>query len=134
MYGASEGVVGDLLRTAKSRDKAFVAKLHRQFEGRRQELLAKRAARQQEFDAGKLPDFLPETQKIRESTSSVRVKTLAIVTLTRSQMLRTDGTNSAAPPYATTHFYPSVARRVKRVRFHLVHRRRHFKSRPAAPL
>ena len=46
---------------------AFVAKLHRQFEGRRQELLAKRAARQQEFDAGKLPDFLPETQKIRES-------------------------------------------------------------------
>src|SRR5476649_2333937 len=46
---------------------AFVAKLHRQFEGRRQDLLAKRAARQQEFDAGKLPDFLPETKTIRES-------------------------------------------------------------------
>lgn len=46
---------------------AFVAKLHRQFEGRRQELLAKRAARQQEFDAGKLPDFLPETKKIRDT-------------------------------------------------------------------
>jgi malate synthase len=46
---------------------AFVAKLHRQFESRRQELLARRAARQQEFDAGKLPDFLPETKKIRDS-------------------------------------------------------------------
>ena len=40
---------------------AFVAKLHRQFEGRRQELLARRAARQKEFDGGVLPDFLAET-------------------------------------------------------------------------
>ena len=46
---------------------ALVAKLHRQFESRRQELLAKRAARQLEFDSGKLPDFLPETRKVRES-------------------------------------------------------------------
>src|SRR5262245_27793425 len=46
---------------------AFVAKLHRQFEGRRQELLARRAARQKEFDAGRMPDFLPETKEIRES-------------------------------------------------------------------
>ena len=46
---------------------SFVAKLHRAFAGRVDELLAKRAARQKEFDAGKLPDFLPETQKIRES-------------------------------------------------------------------
>jgi malate synthase len=45
---------------------AFFAKLHRAFEPRRQELLAKRAARQKEFDAGKLPDFLPETKAIRE--------------------------------------------------------------------
>ncbi len=45
---------------------AFVAKLHRQFEARRQELLARRAARQKEFDAGELPDFLPETKQIRE--------------------------------------------------------------------
>jgi len=44
----------------------FVAKLHRRFEQRRQSLLAARAARQKEFDAGKLPDFLPETRKIRE--------------------------------------------------------------------
>ncbi|HWI37700.1 MAG TPA: malate synthase A [Burkholderiales bacterium] len=44
----------------------FVAKLHRAFEPRRQELLARRAARQKEFDAGKLPDFLPETRQVRE--------------------------------------------------------------------
>jgi len=50
---------------------AFVAKLHRQFEGRRQHLLAARAARQREFDAGKLPDFLLETQRIRDSEWTV---------------------------------------------------------------
>src|SRR6185436_8594158 len=44
----------------------FVAKLHRKFESRRQELLAARAARQREFDQGKLPDFLPQTKSIRE--------------------------------------------------------------------
>src|SRR5258706_5824162 len=46
---------------------AFVAKLHRQFEGRREELLAKRAARQHEFDAGTLPDFLAATKTVRNS-------------------------------------------------------------------
>jgi malate synthase len=46
---------------------AFVAKLHRQFESRRQELLARRAARQKQFDAGALPDFLPETKRIRDA-------------------------------------------------------------------
>jgi len=46
---------------------AFVAKLHRQFEPRRQELLERRAARQREFDAGKRPDFLPETAAVRQS-------------------------------------------------------------------
>src|SRR5689334_10724105 len=45
----------------------FIGKLHREFEPRRQELLARRAARQKEFDAGKRPDFLPETKSIRES-------------------------------------------------------------------
>ncbi|RMI27410.1 MAG: malate synthase A [Calditrichaeota bacterium] len=45
---------------------AFVVKLHRQFNPRRQELLQKRVERQQEIDAGKLPDFLPETAEIRE--------------------------------------------------------------------
>jgi len=46
---------------------AFVAKLHRQFESRRQELLARRAVRQKEFDSGKLPDFLANTQQVRAS-------------------------------------------------------------------
>mgnify|MGYP006176203663 CR=1 FL=1 len=45
----------------------FVAKLHRKFESRRQELLAARAARQAEFDHGKLPDFLAQTKTIREA-------------------------------------------------------------------
>src|SRR5207248_10928807 len=45
---------------------AFIAKLHREFEPRRQELLARRAARQREFDAGKRPDFLPETAAVRQ--------------------------------------------------------------------
>ncbi len=38
---------------------SFLAKLHRSFEARRRELLDRRAARQQELDAGKLLDFLP---------------------------------------------------------------------------
>jgi malate synthase len=46
---------------------AFVAKLARLYEPRRQELLARRVARQKEFDAGAMPDFLPETRQIRES-------------------------------------------------------------------
>ena len=45
----------------------FVAKLARQFEPRRQQLLANRAQRQAGFNAGKLPDFLPETKAIRDS-------------------------------------------------------------------
>ncbi len=38
---------------------AFVAKLHRAFNGRRLELLARRKQRQAQLDAGQLPDFLP---------------------------------------------------------------------------
>src|SRR3989337_2708519 len=45
----------------------FIAKLHRRFESRRQALLAARAARQGEFDAGAVPDFLESTKEIRES-------------------------------------------------------------------
>jgi len=43
----------------------FVARLHRTFESRRQDLLGKRAVRQSEFDAGRLPDFLSETVQVR---------------------------------------------------------------------
>jgi malate synthase len=45
---------------------AFLAGLHRSFEPRRRELLAGRATRQAAFDAGELPDFLPETAGIRD--------------------------------------------------------------------
>jgi len=45
---------------------SFVATLHRTFEGKRQELLKRREARQAEFDSGKMPDFLPETAAIRD--------------------------------------------------------------------
>ena len=44
----------------------LVAKLHRAFEPRRQELLKARVARQARIDAGEMPDFLPETKAIRE--------------------------------------------------------------------
>src|SRR5260370_15209242 len=43
----------------------LVAKLHRSFNGRRQELLERRNRRQEELDHGKTPDFLPETAQIR---------------------------------------------------------------------
>jgi len=43
----------------------LVAKLHRTFNGRRQELLERRNRRQAELDNGKTPDFLPETAQIR---------------------------------------------------------------------
>ncbi len=43
----------------------FVAGLQRQFNSRRLVLLRQRAQRQAEIDAGKLPDFLPETAAIR---------------------------------------------------------------------
>ncbi len=46
---------------------AFAAGLQRAFNGRRAELLAARQSRQAAIDAGKLPDFLPETRAIREA-------------------------------------------------------------------
>jgi malate synthase len=45
---------------------AFVADLDRAFSGRREELLAARAARQERLLAGELPDFLEETRSVRE--------------------------------------------------------------------
>ena len=47
----------------------FIAKLQRGFGVRRAELLTARATRQQDWDAGKLPDFLPETAHIRADDS-----------------------------------------------------------------
>ena len=50
---------------------AFVADLHRRFEGQRQVLLEARLQRQRAFDAGERPDFLDETRSIRELDWSV---------------------------------------------------------------
>ncbi len=50
---------------------AFLAELHRAFDGRRRELLEARARRQQDFDAGATPDFLPETASVRSSDWTV---------------------------------------------------------------
>jgi malate synthase len=44
----------------------FVAELQREFGGRRQELLSRRAERQAAIDVGGTLDFLPETREIRE--------------------------------------------------------------------
>jgi malate synthase len=44
---------------------AFLAGLHRKFNATRLKLLARRQERQARFDAGELPDFLPETAAIR---------------------------------------------------------------------
>src|SRR2546423_15115427 len=49
----------------------FLAALARRFEPRRRELLERRRARQAELDAGRLPDFLPETKDIRERAWTV---------------------------------------------------------------
>jgi len=43
----------------------FVADLVREFNPRREQLLARRAERQRQIDAGAMPDFLPETAAIR---------------------------------------------------------------------
>ena len=50
---------------------AFVATLVRTFSGRREELLQRRVQRQAEIDAGKMPDFLPETERIRQGNWTV---------------------------------------------------------------
>ena len=50
---------------------SFVANLARAFEPRRRDLLQRRSARQAAFDGGALPDFLPQTREIRESTWAI---------------------------------------------------------------
>ena len=45
---------------------AFLAKLHKSFNGKIEALLEARAARQAEFDAGVLPDFLAKTKALRD--------------------------------------------------------------------
>ncbi|WP_082683480.1 malate synthase A [Fictibacillus sp. FJAT-27399] len=50
---------------------AFLEKLHDRFQNARLQLLQNRVNRQKKIDQGELPDFLPETKKIRESNWSV---------------------------------------------------------------
>ncbi len=50
---------------------AFVALLQREFNGRREELLAQREERKRQLDAGALPDFLAATESIRTSDWTV---------------------------------------------------------------
>jgi malate synthase len=54
----------DAILTPEALD--FLAKLHREFEPRRRELLALRAERARQMDGGRRPDFLPETRSVRE--------------------------------------------------------------------
>ncbi|WP_132748465.1 malate synthase A [Scopulibacillus darangshiensis] len=49
----------------------FVQKLNREFSDTREALLQKRQERQAEIDNGKMPDFLPETEKIRNSSWTI---------------------------------------------------------------
>jgi malate synthase len=57
----------------------FVARMARKFEPRRQELLGLRRHRQLELDAGKLPDFLPETRSVREGRWVVATPPMELV-------------------------------------------------------
>ncbi|MGH7608216.1 MAG: malate synthase A [Gemmatimonadales bacterium] len=58
----ADGAFAEILTVPALR---FVTDLARRFEGRRRELLARRAARQGACDAGRFPDFLPETAALR---------------------------------------------------------------------
>jgi len=49
----------------------FVARLVRKFEDRRRELMQVRALRQTDFDAGRRPNFLPQTRHVREKSWTV---------------------------------------------------------------
>jgi malate synthase len=61
LAAAPEGTEKVLSREAL----AFLESLHKQFNPTREKLLAARVERQKAFDAGTMPDFLPETKAIR---------------------------------------------------------------------
>ena len=62
------GTINDFNGKILSKDAlAFLALLHRSFNGTRKDLLQRRVIRQAELDKGSLPDFLPETRHIREN-------------------------------------------------------------------
>jgi malate synthase len=62
------GQITDFNRKILTKDAlAFLALLHRSYNGTRKNLLQRRVIRQAELDKGQLPDFLPETKHIREN-------------------------------------------------------------------
>jgi len=64
------GEVNETTRKILSKEAcAFLAILHRVFNGTRKQLLHRRVIRQAEIDKGVLPDFLPETKEIRENST-----------------------------------------------------------------
>ena len=86
---------------------ALVAKLHRAFNGRRQELLNKRVERQARIDAGEMPDFLPETKAIREGDwkvaplpKALECRRVEITGPVEAKMI-INGFNSGADSYMT---------------------------------
>jgi malate synthase len=68
VHGATRPAHAEILTTEAL---AFLAELHRQFDARRQELLAARQTRQARYDAGELPDFRADTIAIREGNWTV---------------------------------------------------------------
>lgn len=50
---------------------SFLAKLHRTFDATRRDLIQRRVERQAFIDAGRLPDFLPETKTVREGAWTI---------------------------------------------------------------
>src|SRR5690348_17145267 len=65
------GPVAGSERVVTPESLALVARLTRAFRGELDRLLARRRERQARFDAGELPDFLPETAPIREGNWTV---------------------------------------------------------------
>ncbi|KAI5804881.1 malate synthase [Geopyxis carbonaria] len=61
------GQITDITSKILTKDAcAFLATLHRTFNGTRKQLLQRREIRQAEIDKGILPDFLPQTKAIRD--------------------------------------------------------------------
>jgi malate synthase len=68
VIGVHDGEFAEIL-TADALN--FVADLHRRFNPERERLLRARVLRQERLDHGEMPDFLPETQNIRDGDWSV---------------------------------------------------------------
>jgi malate synthase len=66
------GTKGPAIERVLTKDaQALLEALHKKFDARRKELLARRTARLKEFDGGKNFQFLPETKEVRESAWKV---------------------------------------------------------------